>query len=333
MAKVKHGLTDIQKLARDCYMGKLNLEKYSKEQAEDVLRNTVLELVGGEWTYGNFQKNKWEVYALVQEMVDVNINRLTREAFSDFTEVANYDLGNSPEFRVKNKNLFKVAVIADGINSIRRQRKLDSKLQTSAFKLAIAIYEEFDRFITGRIDWQDLVDTLSESFNQEIATQIAVAFEGAYSDINTNLKKSTNAAGVDVELKKIINKVEAATGRRCRVYGTAEALGNIQGTGSELDKNDRRNFGMVTTFQGTPLVKLQNAYDEVNNKWAIRNDMLYVIPDGEKIIKLGLEGGVTVLEDTTGMSRDDQQVEMVMMQKMHLGVLVSAKFGAIQITA
>ena len=160
-----------------------------------------------------------------------------------------------------------------------------------------------------------------------------MAFEGAYSDINTNLKKSTNAAGVDVELKKIINKVEAATGKRCRVYGTAEALGNIQGTGSELDKNDRRNFGMVTTFQGTPLVKLQNAYDEVNNKWAIRNDMLYVIPDGEKVIKLGLEGGVTVLEDTTGMTRDDQQVEMVMMQKMHLGVLVAAKFGAIQITA
>ncbi|WP_270504444.1 hypothetical protein [Paraclostridium sordellii] len=331
MAKIKHGLTDIQKIAKDCYEGKV--EKYSNGSANEVLRNTILELVGGEWTYGNFQKNKWEVYALVQEMVDVNINRLTRDAFSDFTEITNYDLGDAPNFRVKNKNLFKVAVIADGINSIRRQKKLDGKLQTSAFKLAIAIYEEFDKFISGRIDWQDLVDSLSESFNQEIATQIAGSFEGAYDDINANLKKSTNAAGVDAELKKIINKVEGATGKRCRVYGTAEALGAIQGAGSEIDKEDHRNFGVVRLFNGTPLVKLQNSYDESTNKWAIRNDMLYVIPEGEKIIKLALEGGVTVLEDTTGMSRADQQVEMLMMQKIHLGVLVAAKFGAVQITA
>lgn len=331
MANTKHGLTDIQKVARDCYLGKL--EKYSNEEGNDLLRNAVNELVGGEWTYGNFQKNKWDVYALVQEMVDVNINRLTRDAFSDFIEVANYQLGDSPEFNIKNKNLFKVAVIADGINSVRRQRKLKSKLRTSAFKLAIGIYEEFDRFLTGRIDWTELVDTLSESFNQEIATQIAVAFQNAYNDINTNLKKSTNVAGVDVELKKIINKVEASTGKRCSVYGTAEALGNIVGGVSEQDKMDRRNFGMVKIFNGTPLIKLQNAYDESTDKWAIRNDMLYVIPDGEKIIRMGLEGGVTILEDTSGMKRDDQQVEMVMEQKMHLGVLVASKFGAVQITA
>lgn len=331
MANVKHGLTDIQKLSRDLYAGKL--EKYSKSEGEDVLRNAITEIVGGEWTYGNFQKNKWDVYALVQEMVDVNINRLTRDAFNDFVEVSNYALGDSPEFRIKNRNLFKVAIIADGINSVRRQRKLESKLRTSAFKLAIGIYEEFDRFVTGRIDWTDLVDTLSESFNQEIATQIANAFQNAYNDIHANLKKSTNSAGVDAELKTLINKVEAATGRKVRVYGTAEALGNIVGAGANIDKEDKRNFGTIKLFNGTPLVKLQNAYDETTNTWAIKNDMLYIIPDGEKIIRMGLEGGVTVLEDTTGITRDDQQVQMIMMQKMHLGVLVAAKFGALQITA
>lgn len=325
------GLTDLQKVARDCYAGKV--EGYSNQGGEEVLRKAILEKLGGEWTYANFQRNKWDVYGLIQEMIDVNINRLTRDAFSDFTEIVNTNLGDAPEFKVKNKNLFQVAVIADGINSVRRQRKLDSKLQTSAFKLAIAIYEEFERFITGRIDWADLVDTLSESFNYEIATQIASAFEGAYNDINANLKKSTNSAGVDDELTKIINKVEGATGRKCKVYGTSEALGNIKGASGDLEKEDIRNFGVVRRFKGTDLVKLQNVYDEKNNVWALRNDMLYVIPDGEKIIRMGIEGGVTILEDTTGMTRDDQQVEMSMMQKMHIGVLVASKFGAVQITA
>lgn len=322
-------LTDLQTVARDCYYG--NVEKYSKGAAEDVLRASILEIVGGEWNYTNFQKNKWDVYALVQEIVDVNVNRLSREAFADFTEVVNTELGDAPIFKVKNKALFKVAVIADGINSTRRQKKLDSKLQTSAFKLVISIYDEFDNFVTGRIDWKGLVDNVSESLNQEIATQIAMTFEGSYDTINANLKKSTNAAGVDAELKKIINKVEAATGKKVVVYGTAEALGYIQGTGSNTDKDDVRNFGQLQMFNGTKLVKLQNAYDEVNNKWALKNDMLFCIPEGEKIIKLGLEGGVTILDDTTGTSRDDQQVGMTMMQKTHLGILVAAKFGAVQI--
>ncbi|HSQ87651.1 hypothetical protein, partial [Romboutsia sp.] len=234
-------------------------------------------------------------------------------------------------FKVKNKNLFKVAVIADGINSTRRQRKLGSKLDTSAFKLSIAIYEEFDRFVAGRIDWKDMVDCVSESFNQEVATQIAVAFEGAYSDIGTNLKGSVNTDGLDAKLKEIINKVEGATGRKCEVYGTAEALGSITGAGALIDTDDKRNFGFVQLFNGTKLIKLQNAYDDVNNKWALRNDMLYVIPSGEKVIRVGFEGGVTVLEDTAGTSRDDQQIEMTMLQKMHLGVLVAAKFGAVEI--
>lgn len=324
-------ITDIQKIARDCYSG--NVGKYTKDQAEDVLRAEILEICGGTWSYTNFQKNKWDVYALVQEMVTVNLNRLSREAFSDFTEVKNFELGDSPEFNVKNTNLFKVGIVADGINSTRRQKKIGSKLRTTAFKMIIAMYDNFDSFMAGRTDWRDMTDTLVESFNQEIANQIARAFEGAYTDIGNNLKTSTNAAGVDAELSKIINKVEGATGKKAIVYGTAEALGNIVGAGADMDKDDKRNFGQLKMFKGTSLVKLQNAYDDVAGTWALRNDMIYVIPGGEKIIRVGYEGSATMIEDTTGMHRDDQQVEMTMMQKMHLAVLMAAKFGALQITA
>lgn len=274
-------LTDIQKLAKDCYEGKVT--NYSVDAAQDVLRAEINKIVGGNWNYTNFQKNKWDVYALVQEMVDVNVNRLTREAFSLFTEVSTTALGDIPEYTVKNKNLFKVGIIADGINSTRRQRKLNSKLQVTSFKLAVTIYEDFDKFMTGRIDWVDLVDTVSESFNYELATQIAGTFEAGYNSINANLKQATNAAGVDAELAKIINRVEGATGRKAVVYGSAEAVGNIKGADSITDREDVRNNGQVLKFKGTNVVKLQNAYDENGNKWALRNDMLYIIPEGNKV--------------------------------------------------
>ena len=171
-------LTDIQKIARDCYRG--NVEKFSKNAANDVLRAEIIERVGGEWNYTNFQKNKWDVYALLQEIIDVDLVNLSEEAFKQFCEVKNFELGDAPEFTIKNNNLFKVGIIADGINSTRRQRKLGSRVRTEAFKLAIATYEELDRFIAGRIDWKDYVDTVVASFNHEIATQIVGAFGKAY---------------------------------------------------------------------------------------------------------------------------------------------------------
>ena len=273
-------LTDIQKIARDCYTG--NVEKYSKNAANDVLRAEIIERVGGEWNYTNFQKNKWDVYALLQEVIDVDLVNLSEEAFKQFCEVKNFELGDAPEFNIKNNNLFKVGIIADGINSTRRQRKLGSKVRTDAFKLAIASYEELDRFIAGRIDWKEYVDTVVASFNHEIATQIVGAFGQAYSEIGTNLKVSTNAEGVDEELKKIINKVKGATGKNVEIYGTAEALGKIKGVGALSDADDKKSMGYVRVFNGVKLVELPNTYNEGTDEWALNNDAIYVIPNGNK---------------------------------------------------
>ena len=178
-------LTDIQKLARDCYKG--TVEQYSKGAANDVLRAAIVEKIGGEWNFNKFRKNRYDVYELIQELIDVDLVNLSEEAFKQFCEVKNFELGDAPEYVVKNNNLFKVGIIAAGINSTRRQRKLGSKLRTDAFKLAIATYEELVRFIAGRIDWKEYVDTVVASFNHEIATQMVNAFGKAYSEIGTNL--------------------------------------------------------------------------------------------------------------------------------------------------
>ena len=320
-------LTDLQKLAVDCYEGKV--KNYANGNPEDALRQEIIEKVGGEWNYYNFQKAKWDVYALISEMISTNVSRLSAETFADFCEVKDFMLGDRVEFTVKNTDLFKVANIADGINSTRRQRLLGKRIPTTAFKLAVAIYEELDRFLANRIDWRAMVDNVTASFTQEIANQIAKAMEGAYEQLNSNFVKSGTYS--DKELQTLIAKVEAATGQKVAIYGTAEALANVEGAGALVDAEDTRNFGYIQLFNGTKMVKINNVYDEVADKWALRNDVLYIIPAGEKIVRLGFEGDLTILEDTTGTSRDDQQIEMLMMRKMHLGILSTAKFGFFEI--
>ena len=320
-------LTDIQKLALDCYNGKV--ENFSVKDGEDTLRNEILGMVGGTWDYYSYQENKHKISRLISEVITVKMNELTAESFSQFCEVRDYALGDKVEFTVKNTNLFKVANIAGGKNSTRRQRLMGKKVPTVAYKMAVAMYEEFDRFLAGRIAWSELVNTVAASFQHEIAMQISDAIQSAYTITHQNLKISGNYA--DAELRKLIAKVKGATGQEVVIYGTPTALGQVDGANSIADLNDKREFGYLKVFEGTPMLELPQTYNVEENKFGVKDNLLLVLPVGEKIVKLGFEGQLMTIENTDGTVRDDQQIEFFMQRKCHLGVLVASRFGAYEI--
>ena len=320
-------LTDIQKLALDCYNGKV--ENFSVKDGEDTLKNEILNMVGGEWDYYSYQENKHKIFRLISEVLTVKVNELTAESFAAFCEVRDYALGDKVEFTVKNTDLFKVANIADGKNSTRRSRLLGRKVPTVAYKLAVAVYEEFDRFLAGRIDFRELVDRAAASFQHEIAMQISGAVQNAYTTTHENLKVSANYS--DAELKKLIAKVKGATGQEVVIYGTPTALGQVESAGAIADLNDKRQFGYTKIFDGVQMLELPQVYDVENNQFGVKENLLLVLPVGEKLVKLGFEGQLMTIENTDGSVRDDQQIEFFMQRKLHLGVLVASRFGAYEI--
>ena len=326
MAMIK--MTELQKISVDAYNGKV--DKFSVTDAEQLIREKLLECVGGTWNYRQFKKNEHDFYALIEELITINLSNLAVEDFGDWVEVKDFALGDKIEFRVQNTNLFKVGVIATGTNTIRRQRMLDSKVPTTAYKMAIAIYEEFDKFIAGRIDWALLVDKVSKSFNREVALQASKALQGAYNSAQAHLKKEGTYS--DTELSKLVAKVKGLTGQDVAIYGTSEAIENIQGANCLADLADRRAYGYVKEFKGVPVIELPQTYDAVNNTWGVDNKLIYIIPAGEKIVRLGFEGDAMVIENTDGTNRNDQQIEYKFQRMMHLGVLSTARFGIFKIT-
>ena len=317
-------MSELAQLSMDVCAGKV--DKFSVQDAETLIREKLTECVGGKWNYRNFKKNEHDFYALIEELITLNISNMTIESFGDWVEVKDFELGDRIEFRVENTNLFQVGNIATGTNTIRRQRMLDSKLPTTAYKLSIAIYEEFDRFIAGRINWTKLVEKVGKSFNREVALQISRAVQNAYSSIHANLKHQGTYS--DAQLSKLISKVKGLTGQEVAIYGTSEAIENIQGANCLADLADRRAYGYVKEFKGIPVIELPQTYDAINDKWGVRNDILYVVPAGEKIVRCGFEGEAMVMENTDGTKRNDQQIEYKFQRMMHLGVLSTARFGA-----
>ena len=63
----------------------------------------------------------------------------------------------------------------------------------------------------------------------------------------------------------------------------------------------------------------------------IADDMLYVIPDGTKIVKLLFEGDVDVIEVADPSVRKDMQFEYMFMRRLQLGVCKSSVYGVYQI--
>ncbi|MGL5647237.1 MAG: hypothetical protein ACRDDY_05250 [Clostridium sp.] len=328
MAELRR-MSELAQLSVDAYTGKV--DKFNVNDAEALIREKLNECVGGKWNYRNFKKNEHDFYALIEELITINLSNLTVESFGDWVEVKDFELGDKIEFRVENTNLFQVGNIATGTNTIRRQRMLDSKLPTTAYKMSIAIYEEFDRFLAGRIDWAKLVDKVSKSFNREVALQVSRTVQNAYTSIHTNLKYE--GTYTDAQLSKLIAKVKGLTGQEVAIYGVSEAVENIQGANCLADLADRRAYGYVKEFKGIPVIELPQTYDAINDKWGVRNDILYVIPANEKIVRVGFEGEAMVLENTDGTKRNDQQIEYKFQRMMHLGVLSTARFGAYVITA
>lgn len=322
-------MTELQQLSYDAYNGKV--DKFSVQDAETLIREKLVECVGGKWNYRQFKKNEHDFYALIEELITINLSNLTVEQFDEWVEVKDFELGDKIEFRVENTNLFQVGNIATGTNTIRRQRMLDSKLPTTAYKMSIAIYEEFDKFLAGRIDWTRLVDKVGKSFNREVALQISRAVQNAYSSIHANLKYEGTYS--DAQLSKLVSKVKGICGTEVAIYGVSDAIENIVGAECLADLADRRAYGYVKEFKGTKVIELPQTYDAINDKWGVRNDILYVVPAGEKIVRVGFEGQATVIENTDGTARNDQQIEYKFQRMMHLGVLSTARFGAYVITA
>lgn len=323
-------LTDLQKLSLDCYRG--TVQKYSQAEGEEMLRQALNEIVDfcvedPNKFYREFKKHENEFFEIVEELITINVRRLANDAFNDWVEFKDYGLGVKPEFRVVNNELYKVSNIATGLKDLRRQKLYDKRLDTRAFKMGIKIYQEFFDFITGKINWAECVNLVSESFNHELAKLITNALFDAYRDENAQFIVSGSYS--DNILAQIVRKVEGATGVTCEIYGTASALDRIQGAGALIDAEDKRNFGYVKIFKGRRCVELPQVFDEQQNKFLVPDDMLLVVPAGEKVVKAGFEGNAMVFESTDPADREDMQIEYSFMRMVHVGVLVASKYGAL----
>lgn len=307
----------------------------SVEDGNQLIRNAIMEVAGckDKWDYHMFNHNKHLVFRLLSEILEETIGQSIMEKYESWVDFRSIALGDTIEFKVPNKDLFEVGYVADGVDNLRRQRILHGKIAMNSFKLGVKIYEEFDSFRMGRIDWADLVNRVALSVDNAIMKIIVKQIEMAYSG-EANGKYHFAGSYDDAKLVELITNVEARVGKKVVIYGNASALANLRQSSSaswaEADKMDIRNQGYVGLFNGRQVVEIPNFMDN-NENLVLSQKHLFLIPDGTKIVKLLNEGNAEVYEVTDQHARLDNQIEYQFVQKFQIGVLKSNVFGVMEI--
>jgi len=325
-------IQEVREMAYDLYKGRT--ANFDKNSANEAIKNIILEAAGcaDKWDMYKFMDNKYKVFAIMREILTPVVAEAVNNRFDAWVDIEDIALGDTKEFDVLNMDLFEIGYVADGTSELRRQKLVNGKLAMTQFQLGAKIYTEFDDFRRGRVDFNQMIDRLALSFEAKIGEIIVKGVEQAYD------KKGafTNVAGAFAteEMLKIVQKVEAKAGQEAVIYGTKVALAELvkeEGfVAAESDLEEIKHMGHVGMWHGCKVVEIPQFINR-KDQLVLNDNLLYVIPNGTKIVKILFEGDVDVIEVADPAVRKDMQFEYMFMRRLQMGIAKASVYGVYQL--
>lgn len=323
-------MTSLQKLAFDATIGK-DVEGRNATQMNDAVRNAVMEACGGEWSYWKFMAHKYEVFEIIAEIMPVSMQASLAGKFDAFAEIKDTAMGDKNYFWIEDNETYGVATVARGNSDVSRQKIVDKNFSVPTVGKAIKLYDEFDRFMAGKITIDRLSEKAMGAMMAYVGELISNTIYNSYSAVGTNFKAS---AAFDADtLVTIIEHVKAATGATSvQIWGTQTSLSKVDDSSaagySDSYKDQFNGMGYFGQFRGTPMFELPQAYLAGGGQtFAVNDSYIIIVPAGEKIVKVVFEGEPLIEMTTEG--RNDQQMEFSIQRQIGAASItaVEGKYG------
>lgn len=322
-------MKDIVKVAVDAHHG--NVERYSVGQSQELLHRALVDANGGSTVlnYKNIRDGKCNgLFTLIEEILSRTVVEGLQgdEYFNALVDFRNVAEGDKNIFEVEDSNLFIVSEAADGTQGIRRQRLSGiSEVSIPTSLKVVKIYEELNRVLAGRVDFNTFINKVSESFRKKLLDDVYTLWSGATAnDFGGTTYFPAAGAYDEDELLELISHVEAAAGgKTATIIGTKKAVRNlapsIQGTDS---KSDLYNMGYYGKFYGNPVVVTPQRHKVGSTEFVMRDDVLTIIAGDDKPIKCVYEGDPIVIMGDP-LTNGDLTQEYLYGEKYGLGIVLA----------
>lgn len=320
-------MNDLKKLARDLYFNR-NLE-FDGVSGQDALRNAIKEALGGKYDVYSWQKHKYDVFEIISVAVDAVLPTLLTNQFDNIADIRTVALGDKPLFEVNDPRAIRVGRVAAGANDMRRQTITGKSFTIETEWFGAAVYAEFDQFMAGDIDWNALVDRVATGFQSYIQQTISEALTASYTLLGAK-DKIEGKATID-SLVQLAQRIQVKSGRPVALYGTKAALSKV----AELAgvpyfsgdmKNELNNNGYLGTVRGLKLYEIPQAFKVNTDEFALDDTKVLILPEGEKIVGVVMEGDSRTIEPEN-TTRNDLQMGFETQEKLGVSVLQLKVYG------
>ena len=314
--------------------------KYSLAESDEAIRQHFFEVLGIEPTSNRkeirkaLRRKSYDVYELIEE----TINEMLISGWGDnpffkqFVDVKNLAAGDSNVFYVPDKSILTVSKFSGNHHDLLRQKLgFGESFTVHTDWYGIKIYQDFELYMAGRIDWAEYIRKLYEALDKKVNDMLYGAFMG----LDEQVPAAYQMTGTITEAT-ILEKaemVEVATGHPVMIAGTRASLSKITGlTGADMwsseMKNERNTLGGLGTWNGIPLMRVPQVFEQNTRTFAYPDNKFYILPmTDNKPIKLVYEGDYEYVEDTQSTSRQDMTIEAEYMTKLGVATIVGLDFA------
>lgn len=336
-------MNEIIKLGVD-QIKKVPVTNFSQADREVALREKLHELTettNGKFDVMAYNKNKYEVFEIIREVVSQTIADGGAEMsafYNQFVEEESIELGNAKEYYIENDAYLTVAKVSGNNWDLDRQRMDQGAtftVKTSAY--AIKVFEYFKRFMTGRSSFEELVAKTDVSIRKFKDELVAEAFKVAVDGLPANFSYTGSYAEDQVE--KVLTHVSASNkGSDVILSGTRSALNKLQGISvanlSDSQKAEYGQKGFLREWKGYVCAELPTLFKKNSiSEFVFDNDTVYVIPASQaKPIKLINEGEPLVAETNDIADNIDMSKEFAVIFRVGAVAIFDRLIGCIKIT-
>lgn len=340
---------DIRDLYIHAFKGTSPATEFSVKDVKETLRAELKALAPNKYEY---EKNKLEIFQIIQESFDEVLPDYVGNFIGQFAEIKSVPNGQRASFIVKRgRRRAKTFVTEVGLAGVYEAFRLDvDTFEVSAKAYGGAAYIDFERTLDGSEDLveplQLLLDGLQEAIYRELLKALIAATQN--SDMPAaNIASTTNFD--PAQMQRLCTIAKNYGGGNAVIFATPEFVqemgpdaigmpiygpyaltanptaGSAPGYATPVyNPNDIASIaatGYITMFRGTPIVQLPQAFvDENNDTYQVPPQYAFIFPAGnQKIIKVVFEGDT----DVRDWQHRDRQMEIEIYKKFGVAILTT----------
>jgi hypothetical protein len=323
------------------HVKKVPVTNFTGTTRNDALRDKFLEVMGTEkFDPMSYEAHKHEVFAIMREIISQTIANgegAMSAFYNQFVEESYIEWGDKKEFEIENDAYLTVGKISGNNWDLDRQR-MDKGAVISVVtdSYYIKIYEFFKRFMTGRMDFAELVSAVDRSVKKFKDDFVAKVF----SDGVDGLPESWFYVGSynESKIETVISNVTASNdGSGIVLTGTKSALNKLQGITipnlSDAQKEEYSTVGYLRNWKGYTCAELPTLFKANSiTDFVFDNSTVYALPVGVKPVKIINEGTPLVKETNDIGDKKDMTKEIATIFNLGGYFIMNRLFGGFKIT-